>query len=119
MPYTLGPAGQPAPAGPARRERLTPILGAPPSLLNLPPGCPFTPRCPLAQDVCDEEEPELTATDEPGHLAACHFHDELVGSSQRPADVVPRPRSPTPTALGATSSSAQTRRTCENRDRAQ
>ena len=33
---------------PPTQERLTPIKGAPPSLLNLPPGCPFAPRCPLA-----------------------------------------------------------------------
>ena len=42
--------GSTRPAG----ERLTPIVGSPPSLLNLPPGCPFTPRCPLAQDICEQ-----------------------------------------------------------------
>jgi hypothetical protein len=54
-------------------------VGSPPSLLNLPPGCPFTPRCPLAQDVCEREEPDLYVTDSAAHVAACHFHDRLVG----------------------------------------
>jgi peptide/nickel transport system ATP-binding protein len=58
--------------------RLTPIAGSPPSLLNLPPGCPFTPRCPMAADLCDREEPALLATDQYGHHAACHFHDRLI-----------------------------------------
>ena len=38
-------------------ERLYSIEGQPPSLLNLPPGCRFAPRCSLAQDVCREQEP--------------------------------------------------------------
>jgi hypothetical protein len=45
----------------------------------MPPGCPFTPRCPLARPVCDEEEPALTGTTSPDHTAACHFSDELTG----------------------------------------
>ena len=42
----------PATAGPLR-----PIPGTPPSLINLPPGCPFAPRCPLAIERCVPEEP--------------------------------------------------------------
>jgi peptide/nickel transport system ATP-binding protein len=53
-------------------ERLRPIPGAPPSLLNLPPGCPFSPRCPLVEPTCLEVEPPLTATEQHGHTAACH-----------------------------------------------
>jgi oligopeptide/dipeptide ABC transporter ATP-binding protein len=79
MPYSLGLLGS-LPRLDRPSERLTPIPGAPPSLVNMPPGCPFTPRCPLAQPVCDEEEPELTATTSPDHTAACHFSDELVGA---------------------------------------
>ena len=56
-------------------------MGSPPSLLNLPAGCPFTPRCPLAQEICDEQEPGLFVTDAAAHVAACHFHDRLVGVS--------------------------------------
>ncbi|MGC9666821.1 ABC transporter ATP-binding protein [Planosporangium sp. 12N6] len=79
MPYTLGLLGSLPRLDEAGRERLTPIVGSPPSLMNLPPGCPFTPRCPLAQPVCEEREPDLYATDAADHLAACHFHERLVG----------------------------------------
>jgi oligopeptide/dipeptide ABC transporter ATP-binding protein len=40
-----------------RDERLYSIEGQPPSLLNLPPGCRFAPRCSVAQDVCRQQEP--------------------------------------------------------------
>jgi oligopeptide/dipeptide ABC transporter ATP-binding protein len=79
MPYTLGLLGSLPRLDESGRERLTPIVGSPPSLMNLPPGCPFTPRCPLAQQVCDEKEPDLYVTDNGAHLAACHFHEQLVG----------------------------------------
>jgi oligopeptide/dipeptide ABC transporter ATP-binding protein len=83
MPYALGLLGSLPRLDSASKQRLTPITGAPPSLVNLPPGCPFTPRCPLAQDVCEENEPSLAVTDSPAHLAACHFHESLVGVSAR------------------------------------
>jgi oligopeptide/dipeptide ABC transporter ATP-binding protein len=79
MPYTLGLLGSLPRLDETGRNRLTPILGTPPSLVNLPPGCPFTPRCPLAEDLCDEVEPELVPTDSATHQAACHFHERLVG----------------------------------------
>jgi len=79
MPYTLGLLGSLPRLDETGRERLTPIVGAPPSLVNLPVGCPFTPRCPLAQDVCEQVEPDLYVTDSPEHVAACHFHDRLPG----------------------------------------
>lgn len=47
------------------------IPGSPPDLANLPPGCPFGPRCPLVSDVCREQEP-MPATLERGRLVACH-----------------------------------------------
>jgi peptide/nickel transport system ATP-binding protein len=81
MPYSLGLLGSLPRLDETGRERLTPIVGSPPSLVNLPPGCPFTPRCPLAQDICEQEEPDLYVTDSPTHVAACHFHDRLVGLS--------------------------------------
>jgi peptide/nickel transport system ATP-binding protein len=81
MPYSLGLLGSLPRLDETGRERLTPIVGSPPSLLNLPPGCPFTPRCPLAQDVCEEREPDLYPTGDPDHVAACHFHERLVGVS--------------------------------------
>ncbi|MBA2309132.1 MAG: ABC transporter ATP-binding protein [Pseudonocardiales bacterium] len=84
MPYTLGLLGS-LPRLDQKSKQLTPIVGAPPSLINMPPGCPFTPRCPLAQPVCDEIEPPLAATTSLDHLAACHFSSELVEA--KPDDV--------------------------------
>jgi oligopeptide transport system ATP-binding protein len=55
-----------------KRQRLLTIGGAPPSLINLPPGCSFSPRCPFAEEICTREEPPLIEV-EPGHLSACHF----------------------------------------------
>jgi peptide/nickel transport system ATP-binding protein len=78
MPYTLGLLGS-LPRLDRASVRLTPIPGSPPSVVNMPPGCPFTPRCPLAQPVCDEVEPELAPATSAGHTAACHFSNELVG----------------------------------------
>ena len=76
MPYTLGLLGS-QPRLDMHRQRLHPISGAPPSALNLPSGCPFAPRCPLAAPVCEAEEPPLAGAG--GHLSACHFSDQLVG----------------------------------------
>jgi peptide/nickel transport system ATP-binding protein len=78
MPYTLGLIGS-LPRLDVEGDVLTPITGAPPSLINLPPGCPFSPRCPLARQRCLEEEPPLYVTTSPGHVAACHFWEELEG----------------------------------------
>jgi oligopeptide/dipeptide ABC transporter ATP-binding protein len=46
--------------------------GEMPSPFNPPSGCAFHPRCPLAQDVCREKEPELREV-KPGHWARCHL----------------------------------------------
>jgi peptide/nickel transport system ATP-binding protein len=46
------------------------------SALNLPPGCPFHPRCPIKADRCVDELPPLDAVT-PGHRAACHFRDRI------------------------------------------
>ena len=76
MPYTAGLLGSmPDLAGTG--DRLRPIKGAPPSLINIPPGCPFAPRCPLATEICRQEEPPLAPTDERDHVAACHHWDRL------------------------------------------
>ncbi|MGZ8623671.1 MAG: ABC transporter ATP-binding protein [Actinomycetota bacterium] len=53
-------------------ERLTPIKGLPPSLIFVPPGCPFHPRCPYRFDRCDKEVPALLPSDG-HHASACHL----------------------------------------------
>ncbi len=78
MPYTLGLLGSLPRLDVRPHKRLTPIQGAPPSLVNLPPGCPFAARCPLAQDLCRHQEPELLPVG-PDHAAACHYSDRLRG----------------------------------------
>ncbi|WP_432015049.1 ABC transporter ATP-binding protein [Streptomyces cucumeris] len=65
-------------------KELYAIKGLPPSLLSVPTGCPFHPRCPRAQEICRTERPPLyevpdvTDTAAPGRASACHFwKDEL------------------------------------------
>ncbi len=59
MPYTLGLLGSLPRLDSDGTERLRQIPGAPPSMLGDRTGCPFAPRCPLAQEVCLESEPDL------------------------------------------------------------
>jgi peptide/nickel transport system ATP-binding protein len=80
MPYTAGLLGSVPRLGAPRGERLVPIAGAPPSLVAMPPGCPFAPRCPLAVAECLAAEPALLAV-EPGHSAACIRTDQVAGRS--------------------------------------
>jgi peptide/nickel transport system ATP-binding protein len=54
------------------KERLHPIKGAPPSLINVPTGCSFNPRCPYRFEPCTTEVPELLPIDG-HHLASCHL----------------------------------------------
>jgi oligopeptide/dipeptide ABC transporter ATP-binding protein len=82
MPYTIGLLGSLPRLDAEGKERLRQIPGAPPSMLGVRTGCPFVPRCPLAQDVCRESEPDLTVVDSVTsahgkHRAACHFADEV------------------------------------------
>ena len=56
----------------ARRTRPVGLGGEPPSPSKPPPGCTFHPRCPMADGVCVEREPEL-AEWEPSRWSACHF----------------------------------------------
>jgi oligopeptide/dipeptide ABC transporter ATP-binding protein len=71
----------------AEQKKLTPIKGNPPSLINLPTGCPFHPRCDFAKEICREKEPDLVQV-EGEHYSYCHFAGELVyngGEIEKPA----------------------------------
>lgn len=61
------------PVGDPTRERVPlPIKGEIPSAIDIPVGCRFHPRCPWAEDICKQAEPQLEQYSE-NHLAACHF----------------------------------------------
>ncbi|WP_369391677.1 ABC transporter ATP-binding protein [Streptomyces sp. CG1] len=58
-------------------QELYAIKGLPPNLMDIPPGCSFHPRCPMAQDVCRTDEPPLyEVSDTRG--SACHFWRECL-----------------------------------------
>lgn len=80
-PYTLGLLN----SNPSSMsgDRLTPIVGQPPDLASIPPGCPFHPRCKLARDKCRTEEPKLQQGPSPSHRVACHFFKEIVSDRGR------------------------------------
>ena len=69
-PYTLGLLRSVPRIDQPRRERLIPIEGLPPDLIDPPPGCPFAPRCAYAVERCLDENPELELVG-PAHVAAC------------------------------------------------
>src|SRR3954467_11826776 len=70
MPYTLGLLGSLPRLDSSGRERLTPIVGSPPPVANMPPGGPVAPRCPLHTPECAAAEPPLIPVGS-GHSAAC------------------------------------------------
>ena len=74
-PYTWGLLGSMPRLDRERTERLKPIQGAPPSLINVPAGCPFHPRCTYAEltaGASESERPELVEIS-PRHHVACHL----------------------------------------------
>jgi peptide/nickel transport system ATP-binding protein len=74
-PYTWGLLASMPRLDEARLERLVPIKGTPPSLINVPAGCPFHPRCRYAGLTDGRSQTEIPALREvaPGHLVACHL----------------------------------------------
>jgi peptide/nickel transport system ATP-binding protein len=101
MPYTVGLLGSVPRLDATQGSRLVPIPGAPPSMADLPPGCPFAPRCPMVIDECLAAEPEL-AVIAPDHGAACirtadvagRSAADVYGVSTAPVDAVPDPDAP-------------------------
>jgi len=74
-PYTIGLLKSRAHGALAKGSRLDAIPGSPPDLANLPPGCPFAPRCPLAIEPCRDERPPAVGLG-PGRFARCIRVDE-------------------------------------------
>jgi oligopeptide/dipeptide ABC transporter ATP-binding protein len=83
-PYTKGLL-ESVPGSSGARDRLKPIPGQPPSLINLPSGCTFHPRCEYVMDVCRSDEPPLLAVGDPGeggrrpHRSACWLPPAALG----------------------------------------
>jgi peptide/nickel transport system ATP-binding protein len=71
MPYTWGLLGSIPRLDRPKAERLHSIDGTPPSLINVPRGCKFRPRCPHAFEKCWEEPPLENRVEGPGHLDRC------------------------------------------------
>jgi peptide/nickel transport system ATP-binding protein len=91
MPYTVGLLGAIPRVDDAARRPLVPIEGSPPSLAEMPLGCPFAPRCPLAVRICREVEPDLLAVARGGHRAACHRSAEVAEHELTPERIFPVP----------------------------
>jgi peptide/nickel transport system ATP-binding protein len=74
-PYTWGLLGSMPRLDRTRMDRLLSIRGTPPSLINVPAGCPFHPRCDYAARTNGRSEKEVPALRQvgPGHLVACHL----------------------------------------------
>ncbi|WP_058234840.1 ABC transporter ATP-binding protein [Devriesea agamarum] len=100
MPYTLGLLSSVPRADADSKDPLISVKGNPPSLVDIPAGCPFAPRCPIATDVCHRDEPRFEQA--PGtkpvvigegdhecvHFAACH-HSDLLAQNK---EIFPRPQ---------------------------
>ena len=74
-----------------------PIGGQPPSVIDLPPGCAFHPRCRFARlpGRCTTEVPELRSVTGDAHVSACHFAEELAEATVEAMASRPRPASRT------------------------
>jgi oligopeptide transport system ATP-binding protein len=86
MPYTWGLLSSiPLPTA-DRSQELIPIPGSPPDMSDPPEGCPFTPRCPYAMQICAEEMPGYT-TFSAEHRAACWLHHPMAPDVEPPVKV--------------------------------
>ncbi|WP_367137886.1 MULTISPECIES: ABC transporter ATP-binding protein [Streptomyces] len=75
-PYTAGLLGS-IPRLDHKGKELHAIKGLPPSLTDIPAGCPFNPRCPRARAICRTDRPPLFDV-APGRASACHFWKETL-----------------------------------------
>ena len=73
-PYTRGLIGS-LPKLDRRADQLTSIPGQPPQLHDVPPGCPFAPRCSEALDICSQQSPPEVSLAS-GHRVACWLHSD-------------------------------------------
>jgi peptide/nickel transport system ATP-binding protein len=77
-PYTWGLLGSIPKLDDSRDEALVPVMGRPPSLINLPSGCAFHPRCPYVREAHKRVEPTLEPiVGDPGHRAACLLDSDV------------------------------------------
>ncbi|MCA2222185.1 ABC transporter ATP-binding protein [Nonomuraea aurantiaca] len=74
-PYTWGLLGSMPRLDREPTERLLPVKGTPPSLINVPSGCAFHPRCPYSDQTDGQSKAEIPAliNTDPGHLVRCHL----------------------------------------------
>jgi len=75
-PYTVGLLKSIPRLDATRKEKLEPIRGMPPDLIDLPDMCPFVPRCNYAREKCEQKNPPLMEVG-PGHFSACWFWEEV------------------------------------------
>ena len=75
-PYTVGLMKSIPRLDAQRKEKLEPIRGLPPDLIDLPDMCPFVPRCNYAREKCEQKNPPLLKVTE-GHYSACWFWEEV------------------------------------------
>jgi peptide/nickel transport system ATP-binding protein len=92
MPYTMGLLGSIPRIDSDGKAPLVPIEGNPPSPADLPPGCPFSPRCPMATDKCRESEPDLLQVGD--QWSACHYAERIAHEGLGVGDVYPVPEVP-------------------------
>jgi oligopeptide transport system ATP-binding protein len=75
-PYTVGLMKSIPRLDARSKEKLQPIRGLPPDLIDLPDMCPFVPRCNYAREKCEQKNPPLIQV-APGHHSACWFWEEV------------------------------------------
>ncbi|WP_067781858.1 ABC transporter ATP-binding protein [Actinomyces vulturis] len=92
MPYTIGLLGSLPRLDSKKDSALATVEGNPPSLLELPTGCPFAPRCPMAEPECSAGEPELADVEQGArHFSACRRFPEIGAKNLQYTDIFPVP----------------------------